>query len=330
MKQKKVLNVSAKKNLILLAILVLMLCFFTAMNHKFISFYNITNLFRQSLPNFMIGCAMTFVISCGYIDLSVGGVMAMCAMFYGYLCIWHVNPWVAFIPVFALGILVGIVNSVLSCNLGIPAIMSTMATWIITSGIAMSVCKAIPITSPLVKPVTVLNSMKIGKVPLALPLCIIVTLVFVFLEKKTIIGKYAIAIGGNEAAARYSGINVTKMRRIFFSLTGLMAAFSGIWQVGRLGSADPTIGTGYEFRVVAACILGGVDIKGGEGTIAGVFTGTAIMVVLINGMLMMGVDSFYQDVATGIVLLAAVMINSMTGNRKATGKVKKSSTSAAS
>lgn len=320
MVRKKVLNASARKNLILLMLLVLMMLFFSVMNPKFISVYNITNLFRQSLPNFLIGCAMTFVISCGYIDLSVGGVMAMSALFYGNLCLMHMNPWLAFIPVFALGILVGIVNTLLSEKLGIPAIMSTMATWIITSGIAMSVCNAIPITSPLVKPVTKLNSLRFGKIPLALPIVIAVALIFIFLEKKTIIGKYAIAIGGNEAAARYSGINVTKMRGIFLCLTGLMAAFSGIWQVGRMGSADPTIGTGYEFRVVAACILGGVDIKGGEGTIAGVMTGTAIMVVLINGMQMMGIGSFYQDVVTGIVLLASVMINSMSGSRKVVRK----------
>lgn len=310
MKQKRTLSASARKNIVLFVILILMGLFFYTQNPKFLKFYNLTNMVRQSLPNFIIGCGMTFVIASGYIDLSVGGLMALSAMFYGFLCIWGVNPWLAFIPVVLLGILMGILNTVITERLKIPAIMATLATWVVTSGLALSVCKAIPITSQEVKAVTVLNSFKIGKLPLAVPVCIVIILVFLFLEKKTILGKYAIAIGGNDAAALFSGINVAKMRCIFFCMTGVMAALSGIWQVGRLGSADPTIGTGYEFKVVAACILGGVNIKGGEGTIAGVMAGTAILVVLTNGLQMMGVDSFYQDVITGIVLLAAVMLNS--------------------
>lgn len=313
MKQKIELSLSAKKNLVLFAILILMGLFFSSQNDRFISTYNLTNMVRQSLPNFIIGCAMTFVIASGYIDLSVGGVMGISAMFYGYLCIWGVNPWVAFLPVIVLGVLMGGVNTIITEKLGIPAIMATLATWIATQGLALAVCKAIPITSQEVKVVTVLNSLKFGKIPLAVPVVIVIILIFLFLEKKTILGKYAIAIGGNSAAAVFSGINVQKMRLIFYCITGVMAALSGIWQVGRMGSADPTIGTGYEFKIVSACILGGVNIKGGEGTIAGVMIGTSILVMLTNGLQMMGVNSFYQDVITGVVLLAAVMINSYTG-----------------
>ena len=189
--------------------------------------------------------------------------------------------------------------------------MATLATWIITAGMAMSVCKAIPITGPELKPITVLNSIKFGKIPLALPICVAVIAISLFLEKRTIIGMHAIAIGGNDAAAHFSGINVVKMRACFFVLTGVLAGLAGVWQVARLGSADPTIGTGMEFKVVAACILGGVNIKGGEGTVSGVMIGTAILIVLTNGMQMMDIGSFYQDIATGLVLLASVLINSV-------------------
>ena len=313
MKQKKGLSLSTKKNLVLLMILILMGLFFSTQSTKFLSVYNVTNMVRQSLPNFIIGRAMTFVIASGYIDLSVGGVMGISAMFYGYLCIWGVNPWLAFVPVVVLGVCMGFLNTFITEKLKIPAIMATLATWIAAQGMALAVCKAIPITSEEVKAVTVLNSFKFGKIPLAVPLVVAVIAIYLFLEKKTIIGKYAIAIGGNSAAAVFSGINVVRMRLVFFCLTGAMAALSGIWQVGRMGSADPTIGTGYEFRIVSACILGGVNIKGGEGTITGVMIGTAILVMLTNGLQMLGVNSFYQDIITGIVLLAAVMVNSYTG-----------------
>lgn len=305
------LSRSTQKNLVLFVILLVLCAFFYSQNNRFITVYNLTNMVRQSLPNFILGCGMTFVIASGAIDLSVGGTMALSAMLYGYLCIWGVSPWLAVVIVAGFGVVVGIFNTIIMEKLQIPAIMATLATWIITAGMAMSVCKAIPITGPELKPITVLNSIKFGKIPLALPICVAVIAISLFLEKKTIIGKYAIAIGGNDAAAHFSGINVVKMRACFFVLTGVLAGLAGVWQVARLGSADPTIGTGMEFKVVAACILGGVNIKGGEGTVSGVMIGTAILIVLTNGMQMMDIGSFYQDIATGLVLLASVLINSV-------------------
>lgn len=310
---KNKLSRSAQKNLVLFVILVLLCVFFSIQNERFFTLYNIMNIVRQSLPNFILACGMTFVIASGAIDLSVGGAMALSAMFYGYLCIWGVNPWLAVVIVVIFGVVLGVVNTFIMEKLQIPAIMATLATWIITSGMAMSVCKAIPISGPELSPITILNTLKFGKIPVALPICIVVIALFLFLEKKTIIGKYAIAIGGNDAAAHFSGINVMKMRTIFFAMTGVLAALAGVWQVARLGSADPTIGTGMEFKVVAACILGGVNIKGGEGTVTGVTIGTAILIILTNGMQMMGIGSFYQDIATGIVLLVSVLINSFSG-----------------
>lgn len=306
---------SVRQSLLLLGLLIAMFAFFTVQNDKFASLYNLMSMVRQSLPNIILGCAMTFVIASGAIDLSVGGTMALCAMFYGYLCLWGMNAWLAIPVVVLLGVAVGVLNTLIMEKLKIPAIMATLATWIITSGLALAVCKAIPISDPLMKPITALNSIKFfdNKIPLALPIVIAVVLLFLFVEKRTIVGKYAIAIGGNDKAAYYSGINVVKMRMVFFTLCGGMAALAGMWQVARLGSCDPTIGTGMEFNVVAACILGGVNIKGGEGTVIGVLIGTVILAILTNGMQMMGMDSFYQQVATGIVLFGAVVLNSVFG-----------------
>jgi ribose/xylose/arabinose/galactoside ABC-type transport system permease subunit len=321
------MNKSIRQDLILLGVLAVMIVFFTSQNGRFMSLYNLTSIVRQSLPNLMLGCAMTFVIASGGIDLSVGGIMAISAMFYGYLCLWGVNAWLAIPVVMVLGLTVGVLNTVIMEKLHIPGIMATLATWIITSGSAYAVCRAIPINDPLLKPVVVLNSLKFfdKTIPLAVFIALTVILIFLFLEKKTVLGKYATAIGGNDSAAYFSGINVVKFRMIFFILSGVLASLSGIWQVARLGSADPTIGTGMEFNVIAACILGGVNIKGGEGTITGVVIGTVILMILINGMQMMNIDSFYQQVATGIVLFGAVLLNALASHygakRKCTAKV---------
>ena len=305
-----------KQNLVLLLVLIFMFVFFFLQNSRFASLYNITNLFRQSLPNIVLGCTMTFVVTSGAIDLSIGGVMALSALMYGQLCVWGVNAWATIPFLMILGAMVGITNTLIMEKLRIPGIMATIATWIVTSGLAFTICRAIPIASekyPQMNPIKILNSARVfGNIPIAVPIALVVVLIFLFLEKKTIF-KYAIAIGGNETAATMAGISVLKMRMLFFVLSGVMAALSGVWQVARLGSADPTIGTGMEFNVLVATILGGVNIKGGEGSITGVFLGSLILMVLINGMQMMGIGSFYQTLATGIVLYVAVLLNVLVG-----------------
>ena len=305
-----------KQDLMLLLVLIIMMVFFSMQNPRFASLFNITNLFRQSLPNIILGCTMAFVIMSGAIDLSIGGVMALSALLYGQLCIWGVHAWATIPFLVALGILVGISNTLIMEKLRIPGIMATMATWIITSGIAFAMCRAIPIPSsryPQMDPIKVLNTTRIfGTIPIAVPIAFAVVLLFFFFEKKTVL-RHAIAIGGNETAATMAGISVLKMRMVFFILSSVMAALSGVWQVARIGSADPTIGTGIEFNVLVATILGGVNIKGGEGSIIGVFLGTLILMVLINGMQMMGIGSFYQTLATGIVLYIAVLLNVLIG-----------------
>lgn len=320
MKENKKRNRSRSltQNFVLLVLLTLLVVFFTIQSDSFLKLFNILNLFRQYLPHFIISCAMMFVIASGAIDLSVGGVMALSAVVYGYLCIWGVNAWVAIPIVMVLGMIVGIINTIIMEKLHIPAIMATLATWLCTAGLALSICKAIPISNDLIKPVTVLNRLKFfdNKVPFAFFAVVIIILIFVFFEKKTILGKYAIAMGGNENAAYYSGINVVKMRLTFFMICGAMASLAGVWQVARLGSADPKIGVNMEFQVISACILGGVSIKGGEGSILGVVIGTSILALLTNGMQMMDIQSFYQQVVIGVVLLIAVLVNYAADNMK--------------
>jgi len=285
--------------------------FFGIMNPRFVTMTNLMNLARQNVPNILIAVAMTFVIISGAIDLSVGGTMALSAIVYGYLCIWGVNPWLAIILVIPVGFVVGFVNSTLIERLGIPAIMATIATWLVTSSLALTLCRAIPISDPEVKPITVLNRLRFfgDQIPLALIIIIVAVGIFLFLQRYTLIGKYSTAIGGNPNAAFLSGIIVRRWRLLFLSICSVMAVLSGMWQVARLGAADPKIGEGMEFNVITACILGGVNIKGGQGSVLGVVLATILLAVLTNGMQMMGISPFYQQVVIGVVLLTAVLIN---------------------
>ena len=157
-KKKLTIGRSSKQNLVLLLILVALCIFFSAQSSKFFTMYNMMSMIRQSLPNLLLACTMMFVIASGAIDLSVGGVMALSAIFYGYLCRWGCDPWVAIPIVMCLGAVVGIANTIIMEKLKIPAIMATLATGIITAGLALAVCNAIPISGPEVKPITVLTS----------------------------------------------------------------------------------------------------------------------------------------------------------------------------
>ncbi len=299
------------QNLVLIGVLLTLGVFFTAMNPRFFTERNFVNIVRQILPAVLMGCAMTFVINSGAIDLSVGGVMALSAVMFGTFVKWGADAWVSVGLVCVLGMAVGALNTFLVHGLKLPAIMATMATWIGSSGMAFTICFAIAVQDPRMKPISVLNYLYFfnDTIPLAAFIILAVVAIFIFLEKKTVVGKYAIAIGGNENAVFLSGINVASMRLIYFMLSGMMAALSAVWQVSRIGSGDPNIGTGMEFTVIAGCILGGVNIKGGDGTITGMLIGTIILALLTNGMNMMGVNAFYQQVAIGVVLLLAVLVN---------------------
>jgi len=309
-KSTRRLNRRMVNNLVLISLLTLLIIFFTAMNPRFFSNRNFINLVRQILPVVLMGCAMTFVINSGAIDLSVGGLMALSAVSFAIFVRSGAGVWVAVLMVCLIGVIVGVVNTFVVHGLKLPPIMATMATWIMCSGLSYIICSSIPVKDPRMKPIFAINStMFFDKtIPLALFIILVILAVFIFLEKKTPVGKYAISIGGNENAALLCGINVTRMRLIFFTLSGVMAALSGVWQVSRIGAGDPNIGIGMEFAVIAGCILGGVNIKGGDGTIFGMLLGVVILAILTNGMNMMGVNAFYQQVATGIVLLIAVFI----------------------
>jgi len=324
------LNSTARYNIVLFIVLMFFVGLFTFANPDFLSWYNINLLFRQNLPNIIIACAMMFVITSGAIDLSVGGVMALSAITYAAICVAGVDPWLAVAIVAFMGILIGVINTVIIEVLQIPAFMATIAGWLIYGGLAFTVCGGPnPISKPAMQVITVIDNIKIfGSIRLAIPIVILIVLIFLFLEKKTVLGKYSIAIGGNFNAAYYSGINVKKMRLVLFILCSLMAALSGVWQVARLSTADPRcIGLGVEFAVLSACIVGGVNIKGGQGSVLGVVMGVLLLAVLILGIPMSWKSDipdflrwvkspYLTQVLIGTVMLIVVFINYLAGRGK--------------
>lgn len=303
----------------MLSISIILIIVFAIGNPRFISVRNYINLCRQLAPIIIVGCPMTFMIVSGSIDLSVGSVLGLSSVVLAFFCIWGFNLPIALLMLFIMGIIIGMINGVLTEKLLIPAIIVTIATMTVIRGLAYTICGAIPVAGAAIKSTKVLYSTIFfeDSFPIPIPLIyILVTMaIFIFLEKKTILGKYSLAMGGNMVAARLSGINVTRIRLVLFILTSVMACFAGAVATGSMIQGEPNNGIGFEFSVLVACVLGGTSIKGGEGSIVGMLGGALITVLLDNGMNMLNIQSFFQMVVKGSVLLIAILIYTLTRQR---------------
>jgi len=309
--KRKRFTISKKTRQVLaiLAVLIVLFVIMWAIEPKFAKARSIENMFKNILPVVLVGCSMTFVIISGNIDLSVGSLMSFSAVMFGFFAIWGINLWLAALLTVLIGVVVGMLNGVLTEILKIPAFISTMATYTAFGGLALSICDAVAVKGPGIKPITPLYRLKLfDAIPISVIIILVVVAIFIFLEKKTVLGKYAISIGGNQTAAKLAGINVAKIRIMFFMLSGAMAALSGVYLTSKTGSGSPLVGVGKEFDVISAVILGGINIKGGEGSIVRMLIGAGILMVLSSGMDMVGVHSYFQDVMKGIVLLIAILI----------------------
>ncbi len=305
--------------LLVLGFLVLLIIALFIGNPRFISVRNFINLCRQVAPVVIVGCAMSLVIISGNIDLSVGSTLGFSAVMLGYFCVWGINLYLGLLLLLVIGSLIGLLNWFLIEKLAIPAIITTIATMTTIRGLTYTICGAVSVQGKAIKVTRVLYSTLFFEktFPIAIPLVFVLLAlaIFVFLEKRTILGKYSLAMGGNPMAAKLSGINVSRIKLLLFILTGLTAAFAGAITTGSMAQGEPNSGLGFEFEVLAACVLGGISIKGGEGSIGRMLIGALIIGVLNNGMNMLDISSFYQQVVKGGVLLVAISLYAVVRNQ---------------
>ncbi|WP_414050968.1 ABC transporter permease subunit [Macrococcus animalis] len=290
--------------------LIILVIVITALNSSFIAPSNIFNLLRQVSINGLIAFGMTFVILTGGIDLSVGSILALSSALTALMITSGVDPILALLIGALIGAILGAVNGILITFGKMAPFIATLATMTIFRGLTLVVTDGNPITN---LGDNVLFQM-FGKgyllgIPVPAITMLIVFLVLYFILHKTVFGKNTYAIGGNEKAAFISGIKVNKVKILIYSISGLMAAIAGAILTSRLNSAQPTAGTSYELDAIAAVVLGGTSLTGGKGRIFGTLIGVLIIGVLNNGLNLLGVSSFYQQVIKGVVILIAVLID---------------------
>lgn len=293
------------RTLIGLAILVIALC---VLSPRFLTISNLTNVLRQTSINAIIAIGMTFVILTGGIDLSVGSIFALSSAITGGLILLGVPAFLAIFIGLLVGIFCGVVNGILITRGKIPPFIATLAMMTIIRGVTLVYTKGQPITG-LGDAFYWIGNGSIWIFPVPVVLTIVVFALTYWLLNRFKVGRYIYAIGGNEEASRLSGISTKYVKTIVYGISGLLAALSGIIIASRLNSAQPTAGQGAELDAIAAVVLGGTSLSGGQGGITGTIIGALIIGILNNGLNLLNVSPFYQAIVKGIVILIAILLD---------------------
>ena len=297
-------------------VFVLMVAIFTVYNPNFIKPSNLMNIARQVAVYGIASVGMTFVILISGIDLSIGAIITFVNIICAYLMVnLGVNMWVAVIISITAATLIGVLNGFMVSTIGIPALIATFAAQTVFDGLSYIISGGMPI-SGFDKTFNIFGKWTVGIVPISAIIMIVCFAAGAFILNKTYFGRYFYAIGGNEEAAKLSGIQVSKIKYLIYALSGFFAGLAGIVMLSRTGSAQNTAGLGYEFDVITCVVLGGVSVKGGIGKISGVIAGVLIIGSLTNGMILMDVNSYTQKVIKGLVLAIAVGIDCLSNRNK--------------
>lgn len=300
----------------LLALVVLVILV-TIMSPTFVSPANLLNLLRQVSINAVIAFGMTFVILTGGIDLSVGSILALSGAVTASMLASGFAAPLALLAGLVLGAIFGLLNGILIAYGKAAPFIATLATMTIFRGATYVFTNGNPITDAKMNSSFLFQFMGRGYL-FGIPFPIIIMLVaygvlFVLLHK-TSFGRKTYALGGNETAARIAGVRTKMVTMLIYTISGLMAAIAGIILTSRLSSAQPDAGTSYEMDAIAAVVLGGTSLAGGKGRIFGTLIGALIIGTLNNGMNLLGISSFYQQIVKGIVILIAVLLDRRSSN----------------
>lgn len=298
-------NISKYKSLIGLVLLCIVI---TIVTPNFLSVSNITNVFTQVSVNAIIAIGMTFVILTGGIDLSVGSTLAISGAVGASIVKSTGNVFLAIIVAAVIGIAVGLINGLLVSKGKLQAFIVTLATMTIFRGATLVFTDGTPI-SKLPEAFVKIGNGKLGFMPIPVIITIIIAIIAVYALSQTRFGRYLYALGGNEDASRLSGINTDKIKTLVYVVSGFASAIAGVIITSRIGSASPNAGTEFELDAIAAVVIGGTSLAGGEGTITGTLIGALIIGVLNNGLNLMNVSPFYQSIVKGLVILIAVLLD---------------------
>lgn len=298
-------------------VLLALMVFFSIASENFLDSHNLLNVARQVSMMGIAAVGFSFVLLLGGIDLSIGSLITLVNISTAWLMVnagWS--------PVFAVSIAlllsagIGFFNGWIIANLKMPPIIVTLAMMIIIEGVAYLICGGLPIYG-FAKSFAVIGQGYVGRIPIPVIIMAIVMVLGMFILRKTYFGRYFYAVGGNEEAAELSGINVKRVKYLVYTLSGFFAGVAGIVMLSRTNSGQVIAGKAFEFKVLTACVLGGVSVAGGSGKISNVLGGVLVLGVLSNGLVLLDVGDYAQKVIQGSVLLLAVALDCLQHRKKA-------------
>jgi monosaccharide ABC transporter membrane protein, CUT2 family (TC 3.A.1.2.-) len=287
---------------------------FSFLSPVFFTVPNLLNILQQSSINALIALGMTLVIISGGIDLSVGPTAALSAVLGATLMVAGVPVPVAILATLGIGALCGVFSGMLVAYAGLQPFIVTLGGLSLFCAIALIYTGGNPVFGIPMEFRSIINSDLFG-IPTPIIIVAVIALVLWPVMNKTPLGEYILAVGGNEEAARVAGVPVKRTKVTVFIISGTLASLASLILIGRLGAAEPTIGNLWELDAIAAAAIGGASLMGGKGSIVGTIIGAIILGALRNGLTLLNIQAFYQLLATGLIIIIAMLIDRATRGR---------------
>jgi len=315
--KKSLLRTNAAQKLLAFGALIVLFIAFSLASPNFFSFSNIVGILLATAVNGLLALGVTFVIISGGIDLSVGTMMTFSAVMAGVaVTFWGLPVPLGILAALAAGGLAGMVNGLVISKMKVPPFIATLGTYYATKGLSLVISGLKPIyfnDAPTFRDIalgSVVNNVIPGfVVPNAVLILFGAAIIAGLILSKTVLGRYTFAIGSNEEATRLSGVNVDLWKTAVYTLCGVFSGLAGIVIASRINSAQPALGGGYELDAIAAAVIGGTSLSGGEGTILGTIIGAFVISTLTNGLRILSVPQEWQMVVTGAIVVLTVYMD---------------------
>jgi ribose transport system permease protein len=304
------------RELNILSVLILVGIVISIFSPYFLTTNNLMGVFRSFSLVGIMSIGMMLVIITGGIDLSVGSVMGLSSLMTALAFQHGLGPLPAVLSGLCAGLMVGAFNGVLITWIQLPPFIATLGTLSIGRGLMYIITKGVPLTPDVPDSFTFIGQGYFGFVPVPVVIMLLLTVGFSILMRRTRFGRHVYATGGNEVAARLSGVRTHRVKFTVYALSGLIAALAGVVSFSRFVSAEPASGFGAELDVIAAAAIGGASLSGGVGSVEGAIIGAALAGIITNGVVLLNIDTYAQQAITGCVILIAVSIDIWRVRRK--------------
>jgi ribose transport system permease protein len=282
---------------------------------RFLTLRNVTNVVRQFSVIAIMSVGMTYVIITAGIDLSVGSIIALSGCMTAWFLVEGYPIWLSVLIGLALGALTGIVNGLLIVKVRLAPFIATLGTMGIARGVVLALTMGYPI-QPFPEAFEVIGRGYLGPIPIPVVIMTVVVIAGHIFLGRTTIGRYIYYVGSNPTAARLSGLNVGRILILVYTVAGFLSGLAAVVLVSRLTSAQSNMGTGWELDAIAAVVIGGTSLAGGEGSVLGSLIGAALMGVINNALILLGVNVYWQSVVIGIVIVLAVALDAWRQSRR--------------